>query len=68
MSHLTDYEYQALERFIRAAVKRVEAGAMSAASATEDIMYPITAWDRENETEFVPWIKLRLSEWEQGNA
>jgi hypothetical protein len=66
--HLTDYEYTALERFIRKAVQRVEQGKMSAASAVEDIMYPITSWDRENETEFVPWMKLRSAEWDSRDS
>lgn len=60
---MQDDEYYILDAFIKAVLTRVEAGESDVSGAHEDIMHPLTAWDKGHPTEFVPWMKARLEEW-----
>ena len=61
---MSEEDYYTLDAFIKAVLRRVEAGELDAGSAHADIMHPLTAWDKGNATEFGPWMKARLAEWE----
>jgi hypothetical protein len=60
---ITDHEYRTLDRFVKTVLQRVADGKCAVSSAHLDLMHPLTAWDNGNETEFEPWMKLKLHEW-----
>jgi len=61
-------DYETLEKFIQTVLRRLAEGKTDALQANEDIMHPLTAWDRGNAQEFIPWIKLRMDDWEEDDA
>jgi len=68
MAQLSNADYNMLESFIQTALNRLIEGKATALSTHEDIMYPLTAWDRGNAQEFIPWIKITMNEWAQDDA
>lgn len=61
---MSDEDYNTLDAFIKAVLRRVAAGESDLVAAQADIMHPLTAWDKGNATEFVPWMKSQLEKWE----
>jgi hypothetical protein len=68
MAQLSDNDYYALNQFVRTVLRRVQYGECSADEGTSDIMHPLTAWDKENWTEFGPWMERRMEQWSAEDA
>lgn len=61
-------DYETLELFVQTVLKRLAEEKTDLISANEDLMYPLTAWDKGVAQEFVPWMKLRMAEWANDDA
>ena len=60
---LSKGDYDVLDRYMRAVLKRHGEGKSDLVEAHEDIMHPLTAWDKRNAQEFIPYMKLMLEKW-----
>lgn len=56
-------DYDILDRYMRAVLRRHKQGISNATVAIEDIMHPLTGLIKGHQSEFIPYMKLRLSEW-----
>lgn len=63
MDKFTDGEYSSIDKFLKELFLRVDSGRMTASSAHADAMHVLTAFDRGNEQEVLPYIGLRFAEW-----
>ena len=63
MSKFSEREYLAFDDYVRTVLKRLESGAIDATQAREDIMHPLAAWDRNNEQEFLHYMKMKQNQW-----
>lgn len=61
--HLSDSDYHTLDRFIHAVLTRVRDGLCSAAKGRSAIMHALSAWDKDDEQEFAPWMELQMAKW-----
>lgn len=68
MGQMSDADYATLEKFIETVLRRVVEGKTTALAAEQDIMHPLTAWDRGNAQEFVPWMKTAMRGWSDDDA
>jgi hypothetical protein len=57
-------DYRVLDHYVRAVLKRNREGISKDTEAIEDIMHPLTGWLKGNQSEFIPYMKLKLSEWD----
>jgi hypothetical protein len=65
---LSEQSYDVLDRYTKAALHRLARGETDVDGAHGNLMHPLTAWDRGNKQEFVPYMKLQLREWGLPNA
>jgi hypothetical protein len=63
VAKFTDGEYDSIDRFLKELFLRVEIGRMTASNAHADAMHVLTAFDKGNETEVLPYIGLRFAKW-----
>lgn len=56
-------DYNILDAYVRAVLKRHAAGDSNLAEAHGDLMHPLTAWDIGNAQEFIPYMKMQLEAW-----
>lgn len=56
-------DYDALDKFVRTILERHRDGHETLSQAHEGIMHPLTAWDKDNEQEFVPFMEMKLKQW-----
>ena len=67
---LSPEDYETLESFIGVVLRRVANNETTVSSAAEDLLHPLTAWDRDGHAaqEFIPWIKATLEKWVNDDA
>lgn len=68
LAKFTDPEYHLLDQFIKIALRRVEAGAMTADDAHGDVLHVVTAFDRGIAAQFIPYMTMRMKEWDAGDV
>ncbi|WP_114955136.1 hypothetical protein [Sphingosinicella terrae] len=68
MPKLTSEEYFGLDEFLRDAFRRVEAGQVSAEDAHSHALHAITAFDKGNQSGFVPYLRMIRKEWADENG
>lgn len=56
-------EYNLLEKYVKTVLKRHADGLSDEITARNDIMHPLTAWDRGEKQEFAPYIEMKLRQW-----
>ena len=62
MAEMSDDDYAALERFIKTIIHNVANRTMAEVDGVAAIMHPLTAWDRGNQQEFIPWVRSWLQD------
>jgi len=60
---MSEENYNILDSFVKTVIKRLSAGECNGTDAVADLMHPLTAWDKDNQSEFVPWMQLYLEKW-----
>lgn len=68
LAQMSNSDYETLDSFIKTVTRRLSEGKTSSIDASEDIMHALTAWDRGVPQEFVPWMTLRMKDWEEDDA
>lgn len=63
MAKFTAGEYGGIDKFLSELFVRVELGRLTASAAHADAMHVLTAFDKGNETEVLPYIGLRFAKW-----
>jgi hypothetical protein len=61
-------DYDTLQAYIQTVLRRYRDKECDFSEASLDIMHPLTAWDKGNEQEFVPYMKMMMSKWSAGDA
>lgn len=61
---LSDRDYNVLERYVEAVLRRHRDGTTNANQAREAMMHPLTAFiDEKGPQEFIPYMESHLAEW-----
>jgi hypothetical protein len=60
---LSDDDYGTLEHYIHMVLRRFRDNKCELPEAYADIMHPLTAWDKGNKQEFVPYMKMKMGQW-----
>jgi hypothetical protein len=63
MAKFSSAEYFGFDEFIRTALRRVEAGKISADEAHSHVLHALTAYDRGNDTEVAPYMIMVRDKW-----
>lgn len=65
MPEMPQNDYNVLDEYVRTVLYRCSAGICDPATGHADLMYPLTAWDKGNKQEFIPYMATMLAKWKK---